>query len=238
MCLYQINIIQITNVDKNGIIKSHAFKCSALSNQWIVTTCPEFWPFKKTHLILIVKYENPFMWWAAFLGSIERRIMLFENVLEFWIQQWLLISETNFFNELSLRSRVFVATWNLEGKVPCNGLNLDEWLHISDPTNIYILGCQQNPFIISKPSRWIKPWNFFIHLNFVFLWNWTLIVFIEMSQLHKNSNGTLSVCGFSHVSRNHVFKCRKHFRVWEQWSCCQMFDPYSPNTKQLRHKQE
>jgi len=39
--------------------------------------------------------------------------------------------------------RVFVGTWNVGGKAPCNGVNLDEWLHISSPADIYILGFQE-----------------------------------------------------------------------------------------------
>lgn len=39
--------------------------------------------------------------------------------------------------------RVFVGTWNVGGKAPCNGLNLDEWLHTSPPADVYILGFQE-----------------------------------------------------------------------------------------------
>ncbi|KAH9326333.1 hypothetical protein KI387_006511, partial [Taxus chinensis] len=39
--------------------------------------------------------------------------------------------------------RVFVATWNVGGKSPYNGLKLDEWLHASPPADIYVLGFQE-----------------------------------------------------------------------------------------------
>ncbi|PIN19476.1 Inositol polyphosphate 5-phosphatase [Handroanthus impetiginosus] len=39
--------------------------------------------------------------------------------------------------------RIFVATWNVAGKSPPNYLNLEEWLHISPPADIYVLGFQE-----------------------------------------------------------------------------------------------
>ncbi|KAH9326328.1 hypothetical protein KI387_006506, partial [Taxus chinensis] len=40
--------------------------------------------------------------------------------------------------------RVFVGTWNVGGRAPCNCLNLDEWLHtLSPPADIYVLGFQE-----------------------------------------------------------------------------------------------
>jgi hypothetical protein len=36
--------------------------------------------------------------------------------------------------------RIFAATWNVGGKSPPRGLNLDEWLHSSPPADIYVLG--------------------------------------------------------------------------------------------------
>merc|ERR1711915_913795 len=36
--------------------------------------------------------------------------------------------------------RIFVATWNVGGKAPHKGLNLEEWLRGSAPADIYILG--------------------------------------------------------------------------------------------------
>ncbi|KAF2300089.1 hypothetical protein GH714_008310 [Hevea brasiliensis] len=39
--------------------------------------------------------------------------------------------------------RVFVATWNVGGKSPHNGLNLDEFLQIQNPSDIYVLGFQE-----------------------------------------------------------------------------------------------
>ncbi|XP_076914197.1 type I inositol polyphosphate 5-phosphatase 4-like [Bidens hawaiensis] len=39
--------------------------------------------------------------------------------------------------------RVFVATWNVAGKSPTNGLNLEDWLHTSPCAHIYVLGFQE-----------------------------------------------------------------------------------------------
>ncbi|KAM0872030.1 hypothetical protein ACQ4PT_039004 [Festuca glaucescens] len=39
--------------------------------------------------------------------------------------------------------RIFTATWNVGGKSPPRGLNLDEWLHSSPPADIYVLGFQE-----------------------------------------------------------------------------------------------
>ncbi|GMN59267.1 hypothetical protein TIFTF001_028367 [Ficus carica] len=39
--------------------------------------------------------------------------------------------------------RVFVATWNAGGISPHNGLNLDEFLRIDNPSDIYVLGFQE-----------------------------------------------------------------------------------------------
>lgn len=39
--------------------------------------------------------------------------------------------------------RLFVATWNVGGKAPSNGLNLEEWLNNSPPADIYVLGFQE-----------------------------------------------------------------------------------------------
>lgn len=36
--------------------------------------------------------------------------------------------------------RIFASTWNVGGKSPSKGLDLDEWLHSSPPADIYILG--------------------------------------------------------------------------------------------------
>ena len=35
---------------------------------------------------------------------------------------------------------VFVATWNVGGKAPPNHMNLNEWLHVAAPADIYVLG--------------------------------------------------------------------------------------------------
>ncbi|XP_062212656.1 type IV inositol polyphosphate 5-phosphatase 7-like isoform X2 [Phragmites australis] len=39
--------------------------------------------------------------------------------------------------------RIFASTWNVGGKSPPRGLNLDEWLHSSPPADIYVLGFQE-----------------------------------------------------------------------------------------------
>ncbi|OMP07211.1 putative type I inositol polyphosphate 5-phosphatase [Corchorus olitorius] len=36
--------------------------------------------------------------------------------------------------------RIFVATWNVAGKSPPSYLNLEDWLHTSPPTDIYVIG--------------------------------------------------------------------------------------------------
>ncbi|KAL6125453.1 hypothetical protein ACLB2K_073511 [Fragaria x ananassa] len=39
--------------------------------------------------------------------------------------------------------RVFVATWNVGGKSPHSGLNLDDFLQVNNPADIYVLGFQE-----------------------------------------------------------------------------------------------
>ncbi|KAL5568744.1 hypothetical protein UlMin_025319 [Ulmus minor] len=39
--------------------------------------------------------------------------------------------------------RVFVATWNVGGVSPHNGLNLDDFLQVDNPSDIYVLGFQE-----------------------------------------------------------------------------------------------
>jgi hypothetical protein len=36
--------------------------------------------------------------------------------------------------------RIFASTWNVGGKSPSRGLDLDDWLHSSPPADIYVLG--------------------------------------------------------------------------------------------------
>ena len=36
--------------------------------------------------------------------------------------------------------RIFASTWNVGGKSPTRGLDLDDWLHSSPPADIYVLG--------------------------------------------------------------------------------------------------
>ncbi|KAM3260990.1 hypothetical protein ACQJBY_051941 [Aegilops geniculata] len=39
--------------------------------------------------------------------------------------------------------RIFASTWNVGGKCPSRGLDLDDWLHSSPPADIYVLGFQE-----------------------------------------------------------------------------------------------
>lgn len=39
--------------------------------------------------------------------------------------------------------RIFASTWNVGGKAPSRGLDLDDWLHSSPPADIYVLGFQE-----------------------------------------------------------------------------------------------
>lgn len=39
--------------------------------------------------------------------------------------------------------RICVATWNVGGRVPPDDLDIDEWLNISKPSDIYVLGLQE-----------------------------------------------------------------------------------------------
>ncbi|KAL5211062.1 hypothetical protein ABZP36_006685 [Zizania latifolia] len=39
--------------------------------------------------------------------------------------------------------RIFASTWNVGGKSPSKGLDLDEWLRSSSPADIYVLGFQE-----------------------------------------------------------------------------------------------
>jgi hypothetical protein len=41
---------------------------------------------------------------------------------------------------LPFEYRIFVATWNVAGKSPPSYLSLEDWLHISPPADIYVLG--------------------------------------------------------------------------------------------------
>ena len=52
------------------------------------------------------------------------------------------ISSPYFFNvrTLWLGCRLFVATWNVGGKTPNNGLNLEDFLQAEDSADIYVLG--------------------------------------------------------------------------------------------------
>jgi len=36
--------------------------------------------------------------------------------------------------------RVTIGTWNVGGRAPCDGLEIDDWLGVKEPADIYILG--------------------------------------------------------------------------------------------------
>ncbi|XP_043693664.1 type I inositol polyphosphate 5-phosphatase 10-like isoform X2 [Telopea speciosissima] len=72
-------------------------------------------------------------------------------------KQWSLKESTSRLGNLKFRShqcptenvldsqtlRVFVATWNVGGKSPHSDLNLDNFLQVEDPSDIYVLGFQE-----------------------------------------------------------------------------------------------
>jgi hypothetical protein len=39
-----------------------------------------------------------------------------------------------------MSSRVCAATWNVGGKLPPDDLDIDEWLGVNEPADIYVLG--------------------------------------------------------------------------------------------------
>ncbi|XP_042521201.1 type I inositol polyphosphate 5-phosphatase 10-like isoform X2 [Macadamia integrifolia] len=65
--------------------------------------------------------------------------------------------------------RVFVATWNVGGKSPHSDLNLDNFLQVEDPSDIYVLGFQEivplnagNVLVIEDnepPAKWLALIN-------------------------------------------------------------------------------
>lgn len=36
--------------------------------------------------------------------------------------------------------RVTVGTWNVAGRTPLEDLEIDEWLHMKEPADMYVLG--------------------------------------------------------------------------------------------------
>lgn len=44
---------------------------------------------------------------------------------------------------VTLDYRIFVATWNVGGRSPPNGMSLEDWLHAAPPADIYVLGFQE-----------------------------------------------------------------------------------------------
>jgi hypothetical protein len=39
-----------------------------------------------------------------------------------------------------LTFRVTIGTWNVAGLLPCNDLDIEDWLCIQEPSDIYIIG--------------------------------------------------------------------------------------------------
>ncbi|EPS63241.1 hypothetical protein M569_11545, partial [Genlisea aurea] len=68
--------------------------------------------------------------------------------------------------------RVCAATWNVAGRVPPDDINLDDWLDIDDPAQIYVIGFQEviplNPGNIfgAEDSRPILKWESIIRKSF------------------------------------------------------------------------
>ncbi|XP_072979421.1 type IV inositol polyphosphate 5-phosphatase 7-like isoform X1 [Typha angustifolia] len=44
---------------------------------------------------------------------------------------------------VTLDYKIFVSTWNVGGKSPPSHMNLEDWLHVSPPADIYVLGFQE-----------------------------------------------------------------------------------------------
>ena len=42
---------------------------------------------------------------------------------------------------MGLGFRIFTATWNVGGKTPNNGINLEDFLLVEDSADIYVIGC-------------------------------------------------------------------------------------------------
>ena len=41
---------------------------------------------------------------------------------------------------LIMVGRVTVGTWNVGGRIPLEDLEIDEWLHMKEPADMYVLG--------------------------------------------------------------------------------------------------
>ena len=49
-------------------------------------------------------------------------------------------------------SNIFAATWNVGGKSLSSNMNLDDWLHVAPPADIYVLGMSSFYFFMYKRS--------------------------------------------------------------------------------------
>ncbi|RDY03709.1 Type IV inositol polyphosphate 5-phosphatase 3 [Mucuna pruriens] len=74
-----------------------------------------------------------------------------------------LTSRSQYINKKELR--VYVGTWNVGGKLPPDDLDIDEWLGINEPADIYVLGLQEivplNPGNIfgAEDTRPVPKWE-------------------------------------------------------------------------------
>ena len=48
------------------------------------------------------------------------------------------VAETFFLS--CLINRICIGTWNVGGKVPPDDLDIDDWIDINEPADIYVLG--------------------------------------------------------------------------------------------------
>jgi hypothetical protein len=49
---------------------------------------------------------------------------------------------------MSLDCRICVATWNVGGKTPDPGLNLEDFLQVEDSADIYVCGYEEHTLMI------------------------------------------------------------------------------------------
>ncbi|XP_010658880.1 type I inositol polyphosphate 5-phosphatase 10 isoform X2 [Vitis vinifera] len=93
--------------------------------------------------------------------------------------------------------RVFVATWNVGGKSPHSGLNLDDFLHVHDQADIYVLGFQEivplnagNVLVVedNEPAaRWLQLINQSL--------NKSPAVYVFNSPTHPHDNRSVGLRG-------------------------------------------
>lgn len=71
--------------------------------------------------------------------------------------------------------RIFASTWNVGGKSPSKGLDLDEWLHSSPPADIYILG-----YVLPEAL------SFWTTLCSTYQWTWAIVFNSCCMQISRN----------------------------------------------------